>query len=290
MAMRHKDFAVFILTHGRAGNMITVNTLRRQGYTGKIYLVIDNEDDQADEYYARYGDQVIMFDKAAVAETFDEGDNFQDRRSITCARNVSFQIAKDLGINYFMQLDDDDTNFDYRITDHFRYPKKGWTIRAGLDLIFDLLLDYYISIPALSIAIAQGGDFIGGAASPFPFGDNRRKCMNSFLCSVDRPYQFVGILNEDVNTYTTRQARGDLFLTVPFISLSQLATQSNPGGITELYLSRGTYQKAFTTVMFSPACVSVGLMKTKNPRLHHRVHWRYAVPQILPEKYRKAGV
>ena len=34
------DFAAFILTHGRADNVITYNTLRKQGYTGKIILLI----------------------------------------------------------------------------------------------------------------------------------------------------------------------------------------------------------------------------------------------------------
>ena len=47
--MKNK-FAVFILTHGRANNVITYATLKKQGYTGKIYLMIDDEDKQAEEY------------------------------------------------------------------------------------------------------------------------------------------------------------------------------------------------------------------------------------------------
>ena len=50
------DFAAFILTHGRADNVITYNTLRKQGYTGKIILLIDNEDAQIDDYKRKYGD------------------------------------------------------------------------------------------------------------------------------------------------------------------------------------------------------------------------------------------
>ena len=42
--MKNKDFAVFILTHGRPDNVITYNTLKKAGYTGDIYIVIDNED------------------------------------------------------------------------------------------------------------------------------------------------------------------------------------------------------------------------------------------------------
>ena len=44
MAMRRDSFCVFILSHGRPDNVITLNTLRREGYTGPWYIVIDNED------------------------------------------------------------------------------------------------------------------------------------------------------------------------------------------------------------------------------------------------------
>lgn len=43
------DFAVFILTHGRADNVVTVPAIKKAGYTGKIYFIIDDEDDQAEE-------------------------------------------------------------------------------------------------------------------------------------------------------------------------------------------------------------------------------------------------
>ena len=47
------DFAVFILSHGRADRVITYDVLRKQGYTGKIYIIIDNLDNQRDEYINR---------------------------------------------------------------------------------------------------------------------------------------------------------------------------------------------------------------------------------------------
>lgn len=53
--MMRDDFAVMILTHGRADRVYTLKSLRKGGYTGKVYIVIDNEDDQQDEYVSRYG-------------------------------------------------------------------------------------------------------------------------------------------------------------------------------------------------------------------------------------------
>lgn len=40
------DFAVFILTHGRADNVATMGALKKGGYTGKWYMIIDDEDGQ----------------------------------------------------------------------------------------------------------------------------------------------------------------------------------------------------------------------------------------------------
>jgi hypothetical protein len=70
MAMR-EDFCAFILTHGRPDRVHTYNTLQRAGYTGKVYIVIDDEDKTADQYRARLGDKVLQFCKADVAARID---------------------------------------------------------------------------------------------------------------------------------------------------------------------------------------------------------------------------
>lgn len=280
------DFAVFILTHGRPDKVITHRTLARQGYTGKIYFIIDNEDQTADKYYQNFGDSVIMFDKKLWADKIDEGNNFDERRTITHARNACFQIAKDLGLKYFMQLDDDYTKFDYRINSNNKFPSNNFKIK-DIEPLFEYLIEYFETINCLSIAISQGGDWIGGSQSSFTSFKIRRKAMNSFLCSVDRPFYFVGAMNEDVNTYTTLGSRGYLFLTIPFISLTQKETQSQSGGITDMYLRYGTYCKSFTTVMMKPSSVVVSEMKTEYKRLHHYISWKNTVPMILRQEVKK---
>ena len=281
--MENKDFAIFILTHGRPDNVKTYNVIRNRGYTGNIYIIIDNEDKSAEKYYENFGDKVIMFDKKAIAKTFDEADNFEDRRAIVYARNACFNIAKDLGIKYFMQLDDDYIAFHYRLY----YMNKPEQIR-NLDTVLELMLNYYKSIPAKTIAMSQGGDFIGGAGNSYATNPKlRRKCMNSFLCSTDRPFKFNGRINEDVNTYTKNASIGELFLTIPILSLTQAQTQSNDGGMTDIYIDKGTYIKSFYSVIFQPSSVKVDLMGDKNMRLHHRVSWKHTLPVILEEKYKK---
>lgn len=283
--MKNNDFAAFILTHGRPDRVYTYACLRRAGYTGRIVLLIDDLDKTAAEYKKTYGDEVHVFDKKAIAATFDQADNFNDMRAIIYARNASFELAKKLGIKYFIQLDDDYTAFSFRYDENLKYlpPAKKIT---NLDAVFDHMLDFFKAVPQMaSLAMAQGGDFIGGGSSKkLQTLRLMRKCMNSFICSTERPFQFVGRINEDVNTYTRLASTGLLFFTTPQVALNQKQTQSNKGGMTELYLDSGTYIKSFYTVIYSPSCCKIKLM---SGRLHHSISWNNAVPKIVSEKYRK---
>lgn len=244
--MENKDFAVFILTHGRPDNVKTLGTLKKCGYTGKIYFIVDNEDKTIDKYIKNFGvDNVKVFDKKAMADKVDEGNNFDERRTITHARNACFEIAREIGITYFMQLDDDYAGFRYRLMIN---DLQVLSSIKNIDKIFDMMLNYYISIPAKSIAFSQGGDFLGGLDNGKKiYRFSKRKCMNSFICSTNREFQFIGAMNEDVNTYTTLGSRGILFLTIPFASLDQAATQSQNNGITDMYKRYGTYYAVFSS-------------------------------------------
>lgn len=285
--MKHKDFVAFILTHGRANKVDTITSLRKQGYTGRVVFVIDDEDEQGDEYRKRFGEKdVVSFSKSEIVKTFDEGDNFNDRRAIIYARNACFGIAKELGYKYFIELDDDYVGFGYRFSSDAKV--KECRIE-DLDKILDIMLDFYINTPqCASLAMSQGGDWIGGGNGTF--GREialHRKAMNSFICSTDRPFTFVGRVNEDVNTYTSKGFTGYLFLTIPQICLHQRQTQSNAGGMTEMYLDSGTYVKSFYSVMYHPSGCKVGQMGNNNKRIHHIVKWEYTAPKILSEEFAK---
>ncbi len=206
--MKNKSFAVFILTHGRPDNVLTYKTLKKCNYTGKIYFILDDEDLTIDRYIENFGiENIIVFDKKTMADNMDEANNFNNRKVIVHARNFTFKIAKKLGIKHFLQLDDDYYEINYKYLDI-----KGSKMPKNIDKIFDLMITYLKSIPALSVAFAQMGDFIGGIDNGKGlYRFSKRKCMNSFFCSTDKYFQFLGSINEDVNTYTTLASRGNLF-------------------------------------------------------------------------------
>jgi hypothetical protein len=284
-------FAVFILTHGRANSVYTHGTLRKQGYTGKIYLICDDEDKQIDQYIKLYGtDSVVIFNKQEAIDATDSGDNFKKRNSVVYARNVSFKIAANLGLTHFWQLDDDYTRFDYSTNEELQYITKNNKI-GNFDDVLTAMVEFIDTTPFHSIAFSQGGDFIGGEGcvllSKMRKDEIYRKVMNSFLFRVDRPVKFMGRINEDVNMYVEWGRRGILFMTSPQVRLQQKETQQNSGGLTEIYLDLGTYVKSFYSVMYAPSCVKIAEMGTEDRRIHHQISWRHTVPKILGENHRK---
>lgn len=285
-----EDFCAFILTHGRPDKIRTLRSLNLSGYTGKVFIVIDDEDSTGPEYKKLFGDQVLVFSKDEVGRYTDQFDNFKERRAIFWARNACWDLAKKIGCRYFIQLDDDYTSFLYR-----KFGKRtaeqevdtyhGWTIRS-LDAVFEAMIEFLETTPSSTICMSQGGDHFGGVFGKIDIR-LRRKAMNSFICDTTRPFLFRGRVNEDVNTYVSLGNVGKIFWTYMPVQLNQLQTQSNTGGMTDLYLDSGTYLKSFYTVMAAPSCTKIRTMGRTDRRLHHSINWRHAVPLIISEKFCK---
>ena len=117
----------------------------------------------------------------------------------------------------------------------------------------------------------------------------KRKAMNTFLCSTERPFKFIGRLNEDVTTYVNLGSTGSLFFTLTNIRITQRAHQQEKSGMTEVHKDNGTYPKTFMSIIYNPSCIKVSSLGNheKRKRIHHRINWNNAVPKILNEKYKK---
>lgn len=287
MIEEYKDFAVLITTHGRPDRVLTHKTLRSRGYTGRIILVVDNLDKTLPQYIEKYGDEVVVFNKTERAKTVDKADNLPDLCAVVFARNECFDIAEKLGIEVFLQVDDDYTSFQYRFDESYNYCY--WHIKS-IDQVLVPFIRFMKNTPAHCVAMAQGGDFIGGNTE----GNRRlrasRKVMNTFFLSTKKRFPFFARMNDDVTTYTYGGSIGQIFITTNQVSIIQPQTQAVAGGMTEVYQEHGTYVKSFYSVMFHPSSIKVKTLEDKRgKRLHHSIAWRYTVPKIIQEKYRKAS-
>lgn len=283
------DFGIFVLSHGRPDQVeVTMHALLRRGrYTGRWWIVIDSEDETGPQYVERWGaDHVLVFDKDDSLQ--DMADNGGPRGVIIYARNASARLAADLGLAYYMQLDDDYTYFAHRLPDPDRPGLLHYAYTYRMDDVLTAYVDFLENTGALTVAFGQGGDFIGGLTGDYMNKVVKRKAMNTMIARVSRPIHFVGRINEDVNTYVWRGTQGELFLTTLDFMVQQKVSQSQGGGMTETYLDRGTYVKSFYTVMFAPSCVKIAtLMGEAGNRVHHQVNWAHAVPKIVSSRHRK---
>lgn len=279
-----KKYGVIILTFARAGRVYTEATLRKLGYTGEIYFVCSDDDKQLEQYKQQYGDKVFVFNKKQALCKFDIGDNFDDDRVVVFARNICFDVAKHFGLDYFIEMDDDYIDFCYRYEDDGKLKSK----HLCLNKVFELYFDFLDKTKATCVALAQGGDFIGGADSgAFNRKKLLRKLMNVYFCDTKKPFKFYGRLNEDTTTYAMLGRQGVLFLTPLLFMCGQKETQSNEGGLSDIYIERGTYFKTFYSIIFAPSCVKVSTMGAGHSRIHHKVLSDFAYPKILNENVKK---
>ena len=280
--MNKLDYAVIIPTHVRYDRVFTIDSLRKSGYTGDIYLLCDDEDKQLEQYKEKYGDKVIVFSKDEYIGKFDKMDNFGNKACVVYARNAMWDAAKKLGLKFFIVADDDYQAFEYRITQSGDYYASKI---KNADDVFSAYISFLKTSDIDTVCFAQGGDYIGGKDNTRIKNGfkNTRKMMNLYFFDVDKVLDFKGTINEDLTSSVTEGVIGKKIITSLFNSVVQKETQSNAGGLTEIYLELGTYVKSFYSVMAAPSCVKVALMGDKQMRLHHAVTWKNAVPKIIRE-------
>ena len=289
MIMR-TDFAVFVLSHGRADKMTTIKSLQKSGYTGQYYIILDNEDDQIQAYEKRFGkEHIIVFDKQEVGKTFDIMDNFEGRQVVTFARNAVYDIANRLGLKYFFEADDDLLNYRHRYVDDSGSLRTKYI--TNMDAIFTEYLDYMDNSNIDILAFGQTGDLISGKDSKLYKNGYVRKAMQGFFVRVSNRMPFVGRFNDDVNSYVNNGKQGYVIITYRDVIMDTAETQVQKGGISDMYKKYGTYVKSFYSVILDPSCVKISTMGDNLVNMHHRIHhlinWNNAVPKIVSGRYKK---
>lgn len=276
--MSIEGFACLIISHGRPRLNMTEKLLRCCGYTGRIVYVVDDQDKMLEEYYDEHGhDSVYCFSKRFHAYKSDRMDNFDNMNATLFSRNIAWDVARELGLESFLVLDDDYYYFGHR-------GESGAKKTTRLDEVFGYFIEFLKSTPTKCIAFSQGGDHIGGWDGSILA---KRKMMNSFFCLTSRPFKFYGMMNDDVNAYLRNGSVGDLYFTYMNFQLDQTDTQKNSGGLTTSYKLSGTYVKSFYSIMIAPSVTKIRLMGESGKRMHHSIAWENACPCIISENFKK---
>lgn len=243
------DFAVLVLTHGRAHDQVTFHELEKHGYSGKTYLVIDDLDEQRPEYERLYGDSVIVFDKREYAKRVDTMTTEDELRSVVFARNAAYDIADDLGLSYFAMFDDDLYLFK------FRYVIGGvltYSYVSDFDALFDSMVGFLETTGVTSLNIASSGSLIGGAQGIYGRGMGWN-VTGACVVRKDSPLRFVGILNEDFNAVLLGANVGQSTLEVYSITKDTPCRGTNGGGNNEIYNDNERYVREFYSMIVHPS-------------------------------------
>ncbi len=282
--INYKNYAVFIITYKRPDKQLTLNMLKSNGFKGKIYLIVEETDPTLKDYLKQYKDSVLTFKRSDYADKFDRMINEPDSGSV-CVRNAAFSLAKKKGLDYFVVLDDDYPSFYLTVDENLFYKNTKVT---NFDKLFKIYLKYLHTSNIRVLALAQGGDFVGGEFGGFNRNDlvPLRKAMNCFFMRTSTPVQFNGALNEDSVMGLQEAVKGNVVLTVLLTKVLPITSQKAAGGLTEAYRDLGTYQKSFYNVMASPSSSTVRYQRAVS-RVHHYIDGTYAYPRIIPESTKK---
>lgn len=266
------DFAVMIVTHGRANDQRTIKALQKAKFSGKILLIIDDLDSQKDEYLEKYGDICRVFDKEKWYKLSDTIDNFHNMKTPLYARNFCFELAKKEGFSYFLMLDDDIESFVYRGN---KNDKMVRTQISNINFTIDELISYQKKANIDCIGFANDGGFIGGLNGKFSklYG---RTVQQAMLFYAGTKARFSGTKNEDLHISVQNFDR-------TIIELYCIAVHSPKRGTNEGGIEYGNmYENTAYSIIICPSAIKVnsksfGVIKSD----------KKIFPQIISERWKK---
>ena len=254
--MKIDPYTLFILSYNRPRKQKTLQYLLKNRYEGSWYIVVGTDDKSIEEYKLLYGeDRIVVFDKFDYAKRIDTGDNFNLLASVVYARHASYEIAKDLGYEYFIQCDDDIDNFQARPV------KEGELLSVPIkdcSKMTDSLMELYQSEPRMiTLGVGEEREYMGGVSNPalsrgYSFG-----AASFMLCSVGRGHYYNATFTEDGVHQVLSERCGKMIHSAVAYKLTTKDHQATGvDGMGETYASMGNgieYNEKIRMLMANPA-------------------------------------
>lgn len=274
---------IYIMSKGRP-QCKTADTLVKLNYPGEWFIVCGNNDDKIPEYKKNWGEnKVLVFDWHEEIKNTDTLDNFGFEKmpsGATPARNAIRKISEDRGELRHWQFDDDYNNFrcvDLK-TNKMETIKKG----ASLENILFCFAKFAYKTESKNCGFATASETFNGDTA-FKF---RRRIFNAHNMTSKKVdwNKWRSRMNDDLINSIENWKKGNPIFSFLFASIVMPSTQSEKGGLTDIYQDEGTVRKTAYAILIEPKAVK--LVK-KYGRYHHKVNWDLVTPKILHEKYAK---
>lgn len=283
---------IFILSHNSPDKCITLDTIKKYNYSGRWYIVIDDEDKYLASYKEKYGANLIIFNKEYFKRISDSGLSFE--KTVGCAlfaRVAINYLAKELKLDTYSVCDDDITGIKFVELLHNTQQLKTHDI-PNLSAVLNKITEYMIdcNIPCLSFATQNL--FMGGYRGLTDLKSDRlRKVSNWFIFNTKR-IKFDPFLSmyEDF-VYGLQEGKcGQFVFSLPNIKMltapqhsMQNNNQSDIEGNAELYSKIKEYDRCFMPILAFPNCCFI-----KNFSNHLVISCKYenAFPKIISSKFK----
>lgn len=273
---------IYIISKGRP-QCHTAKTLQRIDYPGEWFIVCGNNDETLGQYLANWGEEhVKVFDWYDEVKRTDTMDNFgfDSMPSGACpVRNATAEISQRRGERRHWQLDDDYTGFQVFDAKTGKRPHcDGKELAEYME------------------AIAEFADRCGLSNCGFPpstietFRDGALGLARRVFNAHNLPsggelfVPWRARLNDDLINAVNVWRTGRSELSVKCLAMNMPPTQSEGGGLTDIYQDEGTVRKTAYAVMAAPGQVK---LVDRFGRYHHSADWRHIVPKIVSDEYCK---
>lgn len=251
-----EDFAVFIISHERADRVETYDMLRDAGYTGKIYVVVDDEDVEFNQYKRRFGDYLLKYSKMVYRDITEVCTKVNG--CATYARNAVEDIAKLLNLKAFMVADDDLLRLRYRYDDNGIL--RSLAIKSNLDAIIDAYLEFILDNGVACVSFGTANIYMKGIKPEVV--SNNRIPFNCFIRNAEFRWTWKADIYEDAVTSILESWNGDFAMQLPFVQCDMCPMDAGAkGGMTGIYTSISNYEKNFPVLIYAPSCVRLGIGK-----------------------------
>lgn len=248
------NFAVFICTHGRPDKQHTLDTLRRTGYTGNIYLVVDDEDDTIVSL-DRYVDgvtQVVQFCKQGYINSMDTGTIENQRKCILYAKGACEDLAKHMKLDAFVIADDDIKKFRYRYVEDGHL--KSQNITKNMDAVIEAYTNCMVECNLTATGFGFTQFYFSGKDS-FS-ADNTQKYRVPYNFVFRNPKYKVNWMSwfgEDIITAVYYGRIGQMWTAIPYVQQDIVELASADGGMKDVYDSNSSVRLAMQNVMYLPS-------------------------------------
>ena len=280
---------IFIPSYHRPTNIKTAKYfIEKIGYdANKMHIVIDDATDDIEDYKKetkRLNCNLHIFNMEESINRYDYVHRVsKSRRSAGQGRNMFFDIAKKLDIDFYIVIDDDTRQYEIK---PFAIYMRG-AILEDFERVFEGVKEFMQRQKIGAFALSQTGDM-------FSVPDRkiyRKKVMNTTFVYTRFIYRgersaldsdtslFVGLMNEGY--FTGSIATG--------LALNPTSSATQKGGLTELYNEHRLLSKALVIPLQFPSLAHAEKQKKNGGRLHHRIKYKNLFPCIIKGKRSNIG-